>query len=163
MTSAFVGIGSNLGDRRRNGLKSLAMMDQIPDCRVLGRSEWYLTRPVGVEGQEWYVNGVAHLSTGLAARDLLHHLLSIEEKLGRTRPAHWAARTIDLDILLFGDEVVDTPDLKIPHPLMAHRRFVLVPLAQLVPGLRHPVLDLTVAELLQRLPEDGQEVVLIEE
>jgi 2-amino-4-hydroxy-6-hydroxymethyldihydropteridine diphosphokinase len=161
MKTGYVGIGSNLGDRHQNCLRAVEMMRGIPGCEVSEISEWYLTRPVGVVEQEWYENGVACVSTQLSARELLAGLLSIEKRMGRMRTGRWEPRVIDLDILLFGRDVIESEDLKVPHPRMHLRRFVLVPLAQLAPNLIHPSLGLTIAELLMRLPEDGQEVVAI--
>ena len=168
MKTAYIGIGSNLGDRHQNCLRAIEMMREIPGCEVPEISGWYSTRPVGVEGQEWYQNGVACLLTRISARELLASLLSIEERMGRVRrervrTGRWEPRVVDLDILLFGGDVIETEDLKVPHRLMHLRRFVLVPLAQLAPNLIHPILGLTITELLMRLPEDGQEVVAIKE
>jgi 2-amino-4-hydroxy-6-hydroxymethyldihydropteridine diphosphokinase len=163
MKTAYIGIGSNLGDRHQNCLRAIEMMREIPGCEVPEISGWYSTRPVGVEGQEWYQNGVACLLTRISVRELLVSLLSIEERMGRVHTGRWAPRVIDLDILLFGGDVIEREDLKVPHPLMHLRRFVLVPLAQLAPNLIHPSLGLTITELLGRLPEDGQEVVAVED
>jgi 2-amino-4-hydroxy-6-hydroxymethyldihydropteridine diphosphokinase len=163
MKTAYVGIGSNLGDRHQNCLRAIGMMRKVQGCEVSEISGWYLTRPVGVAEQEWYENGVARLQARISARELLVSLLSIEERMGRVRTGRWAPRVIDLDILLFGGDVIESEDLKVPHPLMHLRRFVLVPLAQLGPNLIHPSLGLTITELLMRLPEDGQEVVALKE
>jgi 2-amino-4-hydroxy-6-hydroxymethyldihydropteridine diphosphokinase len=163
MKTVYVGIGSNLGDRHKNCLRATEMIREIPGCEISKISGWYLTRPVGVLGQEWYENGVVCLLTKVSARKLLVSLLSIEESMGRVRTARWSPRVIDLDILLFGEDVIESEDLKVPHPLMHLRRFVLVPLAELAPNLIHPGLGLTITELLMKLPEDGQEVVAIKE
>jgi 2-amino-4-hydroxy-6-hydroxymethyldihydropteridine diphosphokinase len=136
-------------------------MKEVPGCEVSEVSGWYLTRPVGVEGQEWYENGVACLPTRISARELLVSLLSIEERMGRVRTGRWAPRVIDLDLLLFGADVIESDDLKVPHPLMHLRRFVLLPLAELAPNLIHPSIGLTITDLLMRLPEEGQEVVAL--
>ena len=162
MNTAYIGIGSNLGDRHQNCLTALNMLQKIPGCTMTGQSDWYLTEPVGVEGQERYVNGAVSISTELSARDLLKMLLAIEQNMGRIRRKRWESRIIDLDLLLFGREVINEKHLTVPHPLMHERRFVLVPLVQLEPNLTHPLLGLTMSELLARLPEDGQEVGLKE-
>jgi 2-amino-4-hydroxy-6-hydroxymethyldihydropteridine diphosphokinase len=163
MKTAHVGIGSNLGDKRDNCFKAMDRMGQIPGCKVTGRSDLYLTKPWGVEGQDWYANAVASISTKISAQDLLENLQAIEADMGRVREEKWEARIIDLDILLFGDDVINEENLTIPHPLMHLRRFVLVPLVQLAPELIHPSLGMTMDELLQKLPEDDQEVIPFEE
>jgi 2-amino-4-hydroxy-6-hydroxymethyldihydropteridine diphosphokinase len=163
MKKAYVGIGSNLGDRYRNCLRAVEMMRDIRGCEGLEVSGWYVTRPVGVEGQEWYQNGVASLKASISCQDLLLNLRSIENRMGRVRRERWEPRVIDLDILLFGNDLIESEDLTVPHPLMHLRRFVLVPLADLAPALIHPILGLTITELLRQLPEAGQEVEAIKE
>jgi 2-amino-4-hydroxy-6-hydroxymethyldihydropteridine diphosphokinase len=163
MKTAYIGIGSNLGDKEGHCLRAMDRLGRIPECGIIVRSDWYLTRPVGVEGQDWYVNGVASLGSEIPAEDLLYHLLLIEKEMGRVRTQRWASRIIDLDILLFGEEVINKEDLKIPHPLMHLRRFVLVPMAQIAPDLIHPSFGMSMEELLKRLPEDGQEVIPVKE
>ena len=163
METVYIGVGSNLGDKQNNCLKAIEMLSEISGCELIDSSDWYLTKPVGVEEQDWYVNGVASLSAGISARDLLKNLLTIEEDMGRVRKKRWASRIIDLDILLFGREIINERGLTVPHPLMHLRRFVLLPLVQLAPDLIHPSLGVTTAELLQRIPEDGQIAIHIKE
>jgi 2-amino-4-hydroxy-6-hydroxymethyldihydropteridine diphosphokinase len=115
-----------------------------------------------VKGQEWYVNGVVSISTKVLPRDLMRRLLSIESDMGRVRTKRWEPRIIDLDILLYGREVINEEDLTVPHPLMHLRKFVLVPLVQLAPDLIHPSLGVTMVELLGRMQNNGQEVVPLE-
>jgi 2-amino-4-hydroxy-6-hydroxymethyldihydropteridine diphosphokinase len=158
MTSVYIGIGSNLGDRQVNCLRAVERMDRMAGCRITGCSDWFLTKPVGVEGQEWYVNGVASLTTDISPQDLLKRLLRIEADMGRVRRERWGPRNIDLDILLFGQEIIHEPDLKIPHPRMHLRRFVLEPMTQLAPDLIHPGLGLSIKVLLKKLPGDDQVV-----
>ncbi len=163
MKTAYIGIGSNLGDRRQNCLRAIERMERIRGCELTGRSDWYLTKPVGVNGQEWYVNGVVSLSTKIAPQDLLRNLLSIEAEMGRVRKERWDSRVIDLDILLYGHEIIHEENLKVPHPLMHMRKFVLVPLVQMDPNLIHPSLGVSMAELLQRIPNNGQEIIRLED
>ncbi|SFN08536.1 2-amino-4-hydroxy-6-hydroxymethyldihydropteridinediphosphokinase [Thermodesulforhabdus norvegica] len=125
-------------------------------------SSWYFTEPVGYREQAWFVNGVAEGSTLLAPLQLLENLQKIESEMGRVRDFKWGPRTVDLDILFYGDEIVELPGLTIPHPELHRRRFVLVPLCELVPELRHPVLGITVKELLTGISEEGQEVRKVE-
>jgi len=162
MTTAYIGIGSNLGDRHHNCLMALEMIEQIPGCELIGLSNWYLTQPVGVKGQDWYVNGVVSVSTEIPPQDLLRRLLAIEADMGRVRSERWESRIIDLDILLYGQEIINEKNLTIPHPLMHLRKFVLVPMVQLGPNLIHPSLGMTVAKLLQKIPKNDQEVIHIE-
>jgi 2-amino-4-hydroxy-6-hydroxymethyldihydropteridine diphosphokinase len=163
MNTAYIGIGSNLGDRYQNCLKAIEMMREIPGCGISALSGWYLTQPIGVTGQEWYVNGAAGVSTTGTAEQLLAHLLSIEKFLGRVRSRKWEPRVIDLDILLFGKEMIDADDLRIPHPLMHLRRFVLAPLAEIAPDVIHPRLGLSILELLRGLPKEDSEVLPLRE
>jgi 2-amino-4-hydroxy-6-hydroxymethyldihydropteridine diphosphokinase len=130
----------------------------IPGNRVLRQSSWYLTRPLGLDDPEWFVNGVFLLETGWAPRELLEALLAIESRLGRQRAEKWAPRTMDLDILLYDDRVIRERDLIIPHPELAKRRFVLEPLAEIAPDLIHPTLGKTALELKEALAAADQSV-----
>ncbi len=159
---AFIGVGSNLGDKITNCLTAMARVDRTPGCRISARSGLFRTEPVGVQGHDWYANAVIAVDVAIPARPLLERLLSIEVEMGRKRKRKWDPRTIDLDILLFGQEVIDEKDLTVPHPLMHLRKFVLVPMVQLVPDLRHPVLHHTMKELLDNLPGEGQAVIPLE-
>jgi len=162
-TTAYIGIGSNLGERHRYCLEAVDRLRRIPDVEVTGMSGWYLTRPVGVEGQDWYVNGVVSLGVRTSAQDLLKQLMAVEQVMGRVRTKRWGPRVIDLDILLFGKSIIQEDNLKVPHPLMHVRRFVLIPLAELAPEVTHPSLGATMTQLLEQLPADDQEVVPLKE
>jgi 2-amino-4-hydroxy-6-hydroxymethyldihydropteridine diphosphokinase len=134
VTVAYIGLGSNLGDRKGTLRDALARLAELGKVRV---SSFRETDPVGVTDQPKFVNAVAELSTQLAPRDLLDALLAIERELGRdrSREQRWGPRTLDLDLLLYGGEMIDEPGLTVPHPRLADRRFVLEPLHELVPGL----------------------------
>jgi 2-amino-4-hydroxy-6-hydroxymethyldihydropteridine diphosphokinase len=137
VTVAFIGLGSNLGDREGNLRAALARLTELGEVRA---SSFRETDPVGVTDQPKFLNAAAELSTDLPARDLLDALLAIERDLGRdrAREERWGPRTLDLDLLLYGDDVIDEPGLTVPHPRLAERRFVLEPLHELAPGLLLP-------------------------
>ena len=139
MARAYVGLGANLGDREATIRRALALLDADPGVEVVAVSELRETDPVGLVEQPRFLNGAAALETDLAPRDLLDVLLGVERTLGRNRAGpRWGPRTIDLDLLVYGAEVVDEPGLRVPHPRLAERRFVLEPLADLDPGLEIP-------------------------
>jgi len=130
VTRAYVGVGANLGDREATIRAALAALPG-----VVGVSRLRETDPVGVVDQPPFLNGAAALETDFSPRELLGALLAVERELGRERRERWGPRTIDLDLLLYGDETIDEPGLAVPHPRMHERRFVLEPLAELAPGL----------------------------
>lgn len=132
-TSVFVGLGANLGNRQSTLRDALAALNALANTRVMRVSPLYRSAPVDAGGPD-YLNAVAELATQLAPHTLLRSLQAIEHAAGRERPYRNAPRTLDLDILWFGDEVIDTEDLVVPHPRMAERAFVLRPLADLAPG-----------------------------
>ena len=161
MNTAYIGVGSNLGDKLDNCRKAIELIDNIENCTVMKQSGFYRTEPVGVASQDWYVNGVICVETGLSAQDLLRSLLSIETHMGRVRKKRWGSRIIDLDILLYENRVIDEKTLTIPHPLMHMRKFVLIPMVQLDPDLIHPVLGKAMFELLDDLAEERQGIMPI--
>lgn len=149
---AYVALGSNLGDRDAHLARALAALDATPGVERVARSAVYETDPVGPPPQGPYLNAVVALDTTLSARALLERLLAIEAACGRTRGAgRDAPRTLDLDLLLCGDEIVDEPGLRVPHPRLHERAFVLEPLCDVAPDLVHPVLGRRVAELAARV------------
>jgi len=136
VTRAFVGLGANLGDRERTIRAALAALDAEDGIDVVAVSTLRETEPVGVGPQPDFLNGAAELETTLTARELLDRLLDTERRFGRVRaPGEHGPRTLDLDLLLFGDEEIDEPGLTVPHPRLHERSFVLEPLAELDPGL----------------------------
>jgi 2-amino-4-hydroxy-6-hydroxymethyldihydropteridine diphosphokinase len=148
---AFLGLGSNLGDRAR-ALAEAARRLSSPDLRIVRRSRIYESPPWGKTDQPPFLNQVAAVETSLPPRALLLRCHDVEQALGRVRAERWGPRTIDVDVLLYDDLVVETPDLVVPHAEMHRRSFVLVPLAEIAPGLRFPNGE-TVEALLQRLPD----------
>lgn len=158
-TLAYIGIGSNLGEPLKNALEAVSRMDRLSGCRVEAVAPWYRTRPVGVENQSWYVNGVALLETRLGAMDLLHALLGIEADMGRVRAVRWESRIIDLDLLLYGRECLQEPELTVPHPRMHRRRFVLAPLLDLDASLVLPGSGRRLSEILTDLERDDTQEI----
>jgi 2-amino-4-hydroxy-6-hydroxymethyldihydropteridine diphosphokinase len=156
MKTAFIGIGSNMSDPHRNCLDAVDRIGRIDKCEIISVSSLYLTEPVGVQDQEWYVNSAVSIATGLSARDLMKRLLEIEADMGRVRTTKWGPRVIDLDILLFGQDIIDDILVKVPHPMMHLRKFVMAPMAELAPDLMHPVLGKTIIELFKEISDDGQ-------
>jgi 2-amino-4-hydroxy-6-hydroxymethyldihydropteridine diphosphokinase len=151
---AFIGLGSNLGDREANIRQALQFLEQLPETTIVRGSSLYDTEPVGVSDQPNFLNGVVQIETHLAPRQLLWNLMLIERRLGRVRTQKWGPRVIDLDLLLYGEEVVEEDDLQVPHPLMTKRSFVMVPLVEIEPLLVHPVTNQTMLSILQRLGAD---------
>ena len=139
MTRAYVGLGANLGDRKRTLREAVSALSAEDGIEVVAVSALRETEPVGVGEQPLYLNGAAELETALAARELLGRLLAVEQRFGRVRvPGEQGPRTLDLDLLLYGDDVIEEDGLTVPHPRLHERRFVLEPLAELAPGLVVP-------------------------
>jgi 2-amino-4-hydroxy-6-hydroxymethyldihydropteridine diphosphokinase len=155
MKKIFLGLGSNLGDRAAM-LQSALRALESPQLHILRVSPIYETEPMDVPGQHWFLNQVAEAETDLFPLQLLHRTAQVEAQLGRRRMAPKGPRTIDIDILLYGNVIVTAAELEIPHPRFRARRFVLAPLADLAPDLRDPVTRQTVRELLGKL--HGQSV-----
>jgi len=152
MCEVFLGLGSNLGDRA--GLLGQAVAALEPLGKVT-RSHWYETDAVGLPGAPGFLNGVVRLETELAPDELLRQTREIERRLGRDPLRRTGSRTIDIDILLYGRQVISRPGLEIPHPRLHQRAFVLAPLSELAPDLTHPVLGKTVAEMLSEVDSAG--------
>jgi 2-amino-4-hydroxy-6-hydroxymethyldihydropteridine diphosphokinase len=147
MKIAYLGLGSNLGDRDANLAEAITRLTN-EGVRVLRVSPIWETAPRDVLDQPWFLNQVIEVESDLFPRQLFRRIQRIEREMGRQKRTPKGPRLIDIDILLFGNAVVESPDLEIPHPRMTERRFVLAPLAELAPDLRHPVLKSTIRELL---------------
>ena len=149
---AFIGLGSNVGDRKAQITEAIAQIDALRDVRVVKHSSLYESEPHGDDVGGWFVNGVIEVETDLLPEKLLRKLRDIERGLGRKRSRaktkKAAPRTIDLDLLFYENQRIDTPALQIPHPEVAQRRFVLLPLSELAPQLVHPVIGSTVSQML---------------
>lgn len=150
MSFAYIALGSNLGDKEKNLRRALLLLTQ-QGVEVVRVSSFLSTEPYGVTDQPQFLNAVACVRTSLAPLALLAVLLATELAMGRVRLRHWGERNIDLDLLLYEDVVLDTPRLRLPHPDMQNRDFVLLPLAEIAPELKHPTLQKTIYELKENL------------
>jgi 2-amino-4-hydroxy-6-hydroxymethyldihydropteridine diphosphokinase len=151
----YLGFGSNLGRRRDNIRQALALLEQS-GISLKAVSSFYLTEPVDAPGQPWFVNAAAEIETPLTPRELLACCLGVESRLKRTRRRPGEPRTIDIDILLFGQRIIREAALTLPHPRLRDRRFVLTPLAEIAPSAMHPVEKSSIATLLKNLACDKQ-------
>lgn len=154
MSIVFIGLGSNTGDKIENIKKAIEELGKVPENKVVDVSTLYRTEPVGGVDQDWFVNAVAELETTLSPRELLNTLLDIERDLGRIRDVKWGPRTIDLDILLYDDLIMDEEGLSIPHPLLQERGFVLVPMAEIAPKVMHPRLKKDMSEIMKSIHDN---------
>jgi 2-amino-4-hydroxy-6-hydroxymethyldihydropteridine diphosphokinase len=151
---AYIGIGSNLGDKTDQCEKAISEILKVDRHKLLAKSSFFKTQPMGYTSQDCFVNGVIKIETNLEPIDLLRTLKTIESNLGRLKTFRWGPRLIDLDILFFDEREIQTEELQVPHPLIHERQFVLIPLVEIDPGLIHPVLGKTVQELLENFKQD---------
>lgn len=148
--TAAIALGGNLGDSQRILLSAMTAIDQAQEIKMIARSPLYKTAPVGPP-QPDYLNACILVETSLTPRALLQQLLIIENQFGRVRQERWGARSLDLDLLLFSDQIVDLPGLTVPHPRLHERPFVLVPMMDIAPQWPHPIFGKTIAQLLDQL------------
>ena len=148
--TAYIALGSNLGDKEANLRRALELLAER-GVEVVRPSSFICTEPYGVTDQPQFLNAVCEVRTSLAPLELLHTLLDIEQEMGRVRLRHWGERNIDLDLLLYEDVVMDTPELKLPHPDMQNRDFVLLPLVEIAPELVHPTLGKSIIEIKDKI------------
>jgi 2-amino-4-hydroxy-6-hydroxymethyldihydropteridine diphosphokinase len=153
--NVYLGMGSNLGDRAANLRRAVELIEDLSGTQVLAVSSLYETEPRMYTEQPDFLNGCIKIRTGLPARKLLAALLEIEQTIGRTRQVDKGPRIVDLDILLYGHHEISQEGLEIPHPGMAERAFVLVPLAEIAADVVHPVIGATIVELIDECPDAG--------
>lgn len=150
----YIGIGSNVGNKRENFFEAVTRLAKLPDTRVLKESSLYASEPLG-DAREWYVNGAIEIETRFRPDMLLKKFKNIERAMGRKKiKKRWGARIIDLDILLYDSAIIKKKNLRIPHPEMPTRKFVLVPLSEIAPQVIHPELGVTISEILINVKDD---------
>ncbi len=159
MPAVYLSLGTNIGDRLANLRAAVRALDDMPGVRVTARSHVYETPAWGYEDQAAFLNMAVRVETEIEPAALLAKLKELERELGRTPSFHWGPRLIDMDILFYGERVLQTPELVIPHPRLQERAFVLVPLADIAAGLEHPGLHQTVSELLRSVDASGIRVI----
>lgn len=158
MAVVYLSLGSNIGDKVGYIQQAVKLLQINNDFKLVRASTLYETEPWGNKDQNWFLNAVIEAKTKLSPVELLHHCQEVERRLGRIREGvpRWGERTIDIDILFYGNEIINLPELQVPHKHLHERAFVLVPLLELIPAFRHPVFDKTISEMHEELqkPED---------
>lgn len=153
MHTAFIGLSTNLGNKQENLSKAIQQINQ--HCKIIQSSQIYQTTPWGILNQPNFYNQCLEIQTRLSALELLNFFLAIEQKLKRNRIVKYGPRIIDLDILFFNNQIISEPNLKIPHPLIQERQFVLIPLQEIAPNLIHPIFNKTITELQTICQDQG--------
>lgn len=153
---AYIGLGSNLDNPEAQLDEARRRLSLVEGLEITGVSSYYATPPVGVLDQPWFINAVAAIRTTLSPEAVLDTLLQVENDMGRVRTQRWGPRLVDLDLLLYNNTVIHTPQLAVPHPEMAARGFVLLPLTEIAPQAYHPVLKKTAAQLLAELAPEAK-------
>ena len=148
-TIAYIGIGSNLGTPGKNCIEAIEKISSTKDIKIISRSSFYQTEPIGEVQQDWFVNSAIKIKTNLSPTHLLSNLLNIESAMGRTREEKWGPRLIDLDLLFYGNLILRKKGLTLPHPEILKRKFVLIPMSEIAENLVHPTLKKTIKTLLQ--------------
>ena len=148
-TIAYIGIGSNLGTPGKNCIEAIEKISNTKDIKIISRSSFYQTEPIGEVQQDWFVNSTIKIKTNLSPTHLLSDLLNIESAMGRTREEKWGPRLIDLDLLFYGNLILGKKGLTLPHPEIQKRKFVLIPMSEIAESLVHPTLKKTIKTLLQ--------------
>jgi 2-amino-4-hydroxy-6-hydroxymethyldihydropteridine diphosphokinase len=156
MHCVFLGLGSNIGDKHHNLRMAIKELSRTTGITVLKTSPLYKSAPWGYKDQDWFLNGAVEISTTLSPLELLHAVKNIESRLGRQPGPQWGPRVIDIDILLYNQEIIQTPELTIPHPFVTERLFVLIPLLDLDSDLRHPQTNVPLKDSLQKLDRQGK-------
>jgi 2-amino-4-hydroxy-6-hydroxymethyldihydropteridine diphosphokinase len=150
----YIGIGSNIGNKKENILEALSRLQKLPDTKITKESSLYESEPLG-DAKEWYVNGAIEIETKFRPEMLLKKFKNIERAMGRKKVRkRWGSRVIDLDILLYDAQVLKKKNLRIPHPEIPNRKFVLVPLSEIAPQVIHPEFGVTISELLINVKDD---------
>jgi 2-amino-4-hydroxy-6-hydroxymethyldihydropteridine diphosphokinase len=160
-TICYIGIGSNLGDALQNCKDAIESISRVNEIELIRKSSFYKTQPVGIESQNWFVNTVAEIKTMLFAHDLLFVLQTVENAMGRKKKTKGGPRIIDLDLLFYGQDIIDEVDLTVPHPGIHKRRFVLEPLGEIASYFIHPAFGISIRGLKDRI-QDQKIVELLE-
>lgn len=154
MPNVFLSLGSNFGDKEKNILSAVKLIEKIPEIKIIKGSSIYETEPVGFKEQEYFFNMVLEIYTDLSPFKLLQKLEDIEDRLGKNIKRRWGPRSIDIDILFYGDQIIEGKELTIPHPLINERRFVLIPMAEIAGDFLCPKTKLKITDIIKNCKED---------